>query len=231
MQCHPEQHKGKHNSREKTADSVSEPKSVAKSTQSWFCRFFRAKPRDRRSVSDANSERRKHFEKGLLHKPLFLGNPRTPKQPKDKHPAKATSNSNCSLHTFSPKLRTMRSQILNSIEFIGFQHFHYDFVSFFQIRCCILPNSKFVDCFGENQQLFLDAIAHTKDKSAHISGSSRTTLSQHFFGKDGSKKLEFNHFLNFIRNLQTEILQVEFMEYSKVKLNFSDCSTCIKSSF
>jgi len=43
----------------------------------------------------------------------------------------------------------------------------------------------------------------------------RSTLTQHFFGKDGRGKLGYEQFLSFIRSLQTEILMVEFTEFSK----------------
>ncbi|XP_075240627.1 calcium uptake protein 3, mitochondrial-like isoform X1 [Convolutriloba macropyga] len=43
----------------------------------------------------------------------------------------------------------------------------------------------------------------------------RSTLTQHFFGKDGRGKLGYEQFLSFIRSLQTEILLVEFTEFSK----------------
>lgn len=42
-----------------------------------------------------------------------------------------------------------------------------------------------------------------------------TTLQIHFFGKKGSKELEFDGFNKFMNNLQTEVLELEFHEFSK----------------
>lgn len=42
-----------------------------------------------------------------------------------------------------------------------------------------------------------------------------TTLQIHFFGKKGNKDLEFDGFYKFMRNLQTEVLELEFHEFSK----------------
>ncbi|XP_063729457.1 calcium uptake protein 3, mitochondrial-like isoform X3 [Symsagittifera roscoffensis] len=61
---------------------------------------------------------------------------------------------------------------------------------------------------------FADAIAkHVVDIGSEA--IPRTTLSQHFFGKGGTGKLAYDQFLSFIRSLQTEILMVEFTEFSK----------------
>ncbi|CRL01654.1 CLUMA_CG014877, isoform A [Clunio marinus] len=42
-----------------------------------------------------------------------------------------------------------------------------------------------------------------------------TTLQIHFFGKKGNKDLEFDGFYKFMKNLQTEVLELEFHEFSK----------------
>ncbi|XP_063705734.1 calcium uptake protein 3, mitochondrial isoform X2 [Culicoides brevitarsis] len=42
-----------------------------------------------------------------------------------------------------------------------------------------------------------------------------TTLQIHFFGKKGNKELQFEGFKNFMQNLQTEVLEIEFCEFSK----------------
>lgn len=42
-----------------------------------------------------------------------------------------------------------------------------------------------------------------------------TTLQIHFFGKKGNKDLEFDGFNKFMQNLQTEVLELEFHEFSK----------------
>lgn len=40
-------------------------------------------------------------------------------------------------------------------------------------------------------------------------------LQIHFFGKKGNKDLEFDGFYKFMKNLQTEVLELEFHEFSK----------------
>lgn len=42
-----------------------------------------------------------------------------------------------------------------------------------------------------------------------------TSLQIHFFGKKGNKDLEFDGFYKFMKNLQTEVLELEFHEFSK----------------
>ncbi|CAO1333533.1 unnamed protein product [Diamesa hyperborea] len=42
-----------------------------------------------------------------------------------------------------------------------------------------------------------------------------TTLQIHFFGKKGNQDLQFDGFNNFMKNLQTEVLELEFHEFSK----------------
>lgn len=42
-----------------------------------------------------------------------------------------------------------------------------------------------------------------------------TTLQIHFFGKKGNKDLQYEGFQNFMKNLQTEVLELEFHEFSK----------------
>jgi len=42
-----------------------------------------------------------------------------------------------------------------------------------------------------------------------------TSLLIHFFGKSGDEELKFSEFCNFMENLQTEVLQMEFGEFSK----------------
>lgn len=42
-----------------------------------------------------------------------------------------------------------------------------------------------------------------------------TTLQIHLFGKKGNKDLEFDGFKKFMQNLQTEVLELEFHEFSK----------------
>ncbi|XP_070508335.1 calcium uptake protein 3, mitochondrial isoform X3 [Chironomus tepperi] len=42
-----------------------------------------------------------------------------------------------------------------------------------------------------------------------------TTLQIHFFGKKGTQDLNFDGFYNFMKNLQSEVLELEFHEFSK----------------
>ncbi|KFB35411.1 AGAP004179-PA-like protein [Anopheles sinensis] len=42
-----------------------------------------------------------------------------------------------------------------------------------------------------------------------------TSLQIHFFGKKGDKDLQYDGFYNFMKNLQTEVLELEFCEFSK----------------
>ncbi|XP_062380302.1 calcium uptake protein 3, mitochondrial [Sardina pilchardus] len=42
-----------------------------------------------------------------------------------------------------------------------------------------------------------------------------TTLLVHFFGEDGKGALNFDNFYSFMDNLQTEVLEIEFLSYSK----------------
>lgn len=42
-----------------------------------------------------------------------------------------------------------------------------------------------------------------------------TMLTVHFFGKKGSNELKFHGFRKFMENLQTEILELEFNEFSR----------------
>lgn len=42
-----------------------------------------------------------------------------------------------------------------------------------------------------------------------------TTLMIHFFGKDGTNELRYEDFKRFMENLQHEVLELEFHEFSK----------------
>ncbi|XP_018420450.1 PREDICTED: calcium uptake protein 2, mitochondrial [Nanorana parkeri] len=46
-----------------------------------------------------------------------------------------------------------------------------------------------------------------------------TTLLVHFFGRGGREKLQYSHFYRFMENLQTEVQEMEFAQFSK-GLNF-----------
>ncbi|XP_075999596.1 calcium uptake protein 3, mitochondrial isoform X3 [Genypterus blacodes] len=45
--------------------------------------------------------------------------------------------------------------------------------------------------------------------------ATETTLLVHFFGKKGKAELKFEEFYKFMDNLQTEVLEIEFLSYSK----------------
>lgn len=42
-----------------------------------------------------------------------------------------------------------------------------------------------------------------------------TTLLLHLFGKEGNLEISFEEFARFMQNLQTEVLELEFQEFSK----------------
>ncbi|XP_059377377.1 calcium uptake protein 3, mitochondrial-like isoform X2 [Carassius carassius] len=49
-----------------------------------------------------------------------------------------------------------------------------------------------------------------------------TTLLVHFFGKKGKSELNFDDFYRFMDNLQTELLEIEFLSYSKGMTTISE---------
>ncbi|XP_023251766.1 calcium uptake protein 3, mitochondrial-like isoform X2 [Seriola lalandi dorsalis] len=49
----------------------------------------------------------------------------------------------------------------------------------------------------------------------HVDEKTETTLLVHFFGKKGKAELKFEDFYKFMDNLQTEVLEIEFLSYSK----------------
>uniref|UniRef100_A0A672HNX0 Mitochondrial calcium uptake family, member 3b n=1 Tax=Salarias fasciatus TaxID=181472 RepID=A0A672HNX0_SALFA len=59
-----------------------------------------------------------------------------------------------------------------------------------------------------SQVLFSDLAEHADEKT-------ETTLLVHFFGKKGKAELKFEDFYKFMDNLQTEVLEIEFLSYSK----------------
>ncbi|XP_049899031.1 calcium uptake protein 3, mitochondrial isoform X2 [Epinephelus moara] len=61
---------------------------------------------------------------------------------------------------------------------------------------------------GTSQVLFSDLAEHMDEKT-------ETTLLVHFFGKKGKAELKFEDFYRFMDNLQTEVLEIEFLSYSK----------------
>ncbi|XP_040892073.1 calcium uptake protein 3, mitochondrial isoform X3 [Toxotes jaculatrix] len=70
---------------------------------------------------------------------------------------------------------------------------------------------------GASQVLFSD-LAERSDESITID----TTLLVHFFGKKGKAELTFDDFYRFMDNLQTEVLEIEFLTYSKGMTTISE---------
>ncbi|XP_075946882.1 calcium uptake protein 3, mitochondrial-like [Anarhichas minor] len=68
-----------------------------------------------------------------------------------------------------------------------------------------------------SQVLFSD-LAERADESITID----TTLLVHFFGKKGKAELTFDDFYRFMDNLQTEVLEIEFLTYSKGMTTISE---------
>ncbi|XP_063075484.1 calcium uptake protein 3, mitochondrial isoform X2 [Engraulis encrasicolus] len=68
-----------------------------------------------------------------------------------------------------------------------------------------------------SQALFSD-LAERIDESLMID----TTLLVHFFGKKGKAELTFDDFYRFMDNLQTEVLEIEFLTYSKGMTTISE---------
>ncbi|XP_054594241.1 calcium uptake protein 3, mitochondrial isoform X6 [Nothobranchius furzeri] len=61
---------------------------------------------------------------------------------------------------------------------------------------------------GTGRVLFSDLAEQVDEKA-------ETTLLVHFFGKKGKAELKFEDFYKFMDNLQTELLEIEFLSYSK----------------
>nr|XP_057938413.1 calcium uptake protein 3, mitochondrial isoform X2 [Doryrhamphus excisus] len=70
---------------------------------------------------------------------------------------------------------------------------------------------------GASQILFSD-LAERTDENITID----TTLLVHFFGKKGKAELTFDDFYRFMDNLQTEVLEIEFLTYSKGMTTISE---------
>ncbi|XP_049575756.1 calcium uptake protein 3, mitochondrial isoform X2 [Syngnathus scovelli] len=70
---------------------------------------------------------------------------------------------------------------------------------------------------GASQILFSD-LAERADENLTID----TTLLVHFFGKKGKAELTFDDFYRFMDNLQTEVLEIEFLTYSKGMATISE---------
>uniref|UniRef100_A0A8C1HZ06 Mitochondrial calcium uptake family member 3 n=1 Tax=Cyprinus carpio carpio TaxID=630221 RepID=A0A8C1HZ06_CYPCA len=69
---------------------------------------------------------------------------------------------------------------------------------------------------GARIVLFSDLMEHESENVIH------TTLLVHFFGKKGKSELNFDDFYRFMDNLQTEVLEIEFLSYSKGMTTISE---------
>ncbi|KAK2903859.1 calcium uptake protein 3, mitochondrial isoform X3 [Channa argus] len=56
---------------------------------------------------------------------------------------------------------------------------------------------------------------HKSKPQSHVDEKTETTLLVHFFGNKGKAELKFEDFYKFMDNLQTEVLEIEFLSYSK----------------
>ncbi|XP_056628128.1 calcium uptake protein 3, mitochondrial isoform X2 [Triplophysa dalaica] len=70
---------------------------------------------------------------------------------------------------------------------------------------------------GASQALFSD-LAERGDENMMVD----TTLLVHFFGKKGKAELTFDDFYRFMDNIQTEMLEIEFLTYSKGMTTISE---------
>ncbi|XP_063980490.1 calcium uptake protein 3, mitochondrial isoform X3 [Diachasmimorpha longicaudata] len=60
-----------------------------------------------------------------------------------------------------------------------------------------------------------DNMLEDEDQGLQRRNTVDTTLMVHFFGKDGGKELKYEGFRQFMENLQHEVLELEFSEFSK----------------
>uniref|UniRef100_A0A8C1FZQ9 Mitochondrial calcium uptake family, member 3b n=1 Tax=Cyprinus carpio TaxID=7962 RepID=A0A8C1FZQ9_CYPCA len=58
--------------------------------------------------------------------------------------------------------------------------------------------------------------------SSSLQNVTDTTLLVHFFGRKGKSELNFDDFYRFMDNLQTEVLEIEFLSYSKGMTTISE---------
>ncbi|XP_075899592.1 calcium uptake protein 3, mitochondrial isoform X2 [Nelusetta ayraudi] len=56
---------------------------------------------------------------------------------------------------------------------------------------------------------------HRSQVHSHVDEKTETTLLVHFFGRKGKAELKFEDFYKFMDNLQTEMLEIEFLSYSR----------------
>ncbi|KAM6972560.1 calcium uptake protein 3, mitochondrial isoform 2-T2 [Aplochiton taeniatus] len=75
---------------------------------------------------------------------------------------------------------------------------------------------------GASQALFSDLAEDYNLERADDSMMIDTTLLVHFFGKKGKAELTFDDFYRFMDNLQTEVLEIEFLTFSKGMTTISE---------
>ncbi|XP_026187088.1 calcium uptake protein 3, mitochondrial isoform X5 [Mastacembelus armatus] len=64
-------------------------------------------------------------------------------------------------------------------------------------------------------QQSLQLFGHRKSQPhSHVDEKTDTTLLVHFFGKKGKAELKYDDFYTFMDNLQTEVVEIEFLSYS-----------------
>nr|XP_015201208.1 PREDICTED: calcium uptake protein 3, mitochondrial isoform X1 [Lepisosteus oculatus] len=73
-----------------------------------------------------------------------------------------------------------------------------------------------------SQVLFSDLAEDFRLERAEENMMIDTTLLVHFFGKKGRAELNFDDFYRFMDNLQTEVLEIEFLTYSKGMTTISE---------
>ncbi|XP_050983445.1 calcium uptake protein 3, mitochondrial isoform X3 [Labeo rohita] len=81
------------------------------------------------------------------------------------------------------------------------------------------------------EEIFRKKNEKKKERGGDSEGSSQlhepenvtdTTLLVHFFGRKGKSELNFDDFYRFMDNLQTEVLEIEFLSYSKGMTTISE---------
>ncbi|XP_038146883.1 calcium uptake protein 3, mitochondrial isoform X7 [Cyprinodon tularosa] len=75
---------------------------------------------------------------------------------------------------------------------------------------------------GASQVLFSDLAEDFTLERSDESITIDTTILVHFFGKKGKAELTFDDFYRFMDNLQTEVLEIEFLTYSKGMTTISE---------
>ncbi|XP_063285879.1 calcium uptake protein 2, mitochondrial [Pelobates fuscus] len=81
---------------------------------------------------------------------------------------------------------------------------------FLKLQKIIGTKDEFMDPLGNKESL-----QETSSEGSDIN----TTLLVHFFGRKGREKLHYSEFYRFVENMQTEVQEMEFIQFSK-GLNF-----------